>query len=118
LSTADELRLRLHWAAILCGRIRADLAVTGGVHTGRDVLKVIMAGGSAAMMTSALLRHGVEHLSVVLQEVRDWMAEHEYESLHLMHGSMSFRSVPNPSAFERANYMKVLRAHALDPTES
>ncbi len=114
LSTAEELRLRLHWTAILHGRIRADLAVTGGVHTGRDVLKVIVAGGSVAMMTSALLRHGVEHLSVVLREMRDWMTEHEFESLREWHGSMSFRSVPNPSVFERANYMKVLRAHALD----
>jgi dihydroorotate dehydrogenase (fumarate) len=113
LSTTDELRLRLHWTAILFGRIRADLAVTGGVHTGRDVLKVAMAGGSVAMMTSALLRHGVEHLSSVLREMCDWMSEHEYHSLRMMRGSMSFRSVPDPSAYERANYMKVLRAHAL-----
>jgi dihydroorotate dehydrogenase (fumarate) len=117
LSTADELRLRLHWVAILHGRIHADLAVTGGVHTGRDVLKVMMAGGSVAMMTSALLRHGVEHLGVVLEEMRDWMTEHEYHSLRMMHGCMSFRSVPNPSAYERANYLKVLRAHALDSME-
>ncbi len=113
LSTTDELRLRLHWTAILHGRIRADLAVTGGVHTGRDVLKVMMAGGRVAMMTTALLRHGVEHLSATLAEMCDWMSEHDYHSLRMMHGSMSFRSVPDPSTYERANYLKVLRAHAL-----
>jgi dihydroorotate dehydrogenase (fumarate) len=113
LSAADELRLRLHWAAILWGRVQADLAVTGGVHTGKDVLKVVMAGGSVAMMTSALLRFGVEHLTAVVAEMRDWMVEHEYPSLRVMHGSMSFRSVANPAAYERANYMKVLRSHAL-----
>jgi dihydroorotate dehydrogenase (fumarate) len=117
LSTTDELRLRLHWTAILHGRVAADLAVTGGVHTGRDVLKVTMAGGSVAMMTSALLRHGVEHVVTVLDEVRDWMKEHDYHSLRMMRGCMSFRSVPDPSAYERANYMKVLRAHALYRTE-
>jgi dihydroorotate dehydrogenase (fumarate) len=117
LSTADELRLRLHWAAILHGRVRADLAVTGGVHTGRDVLKVVMAGGRVAMMTSALLRHGVEHLSSVLAEMQAWMEEHEYHSVRMMHGCMSFRSVPNPSAYERANYMKVLRAHGMNQIE-
>ena len=117
LSTTEELRLRLHWAAILSGRVKADLAVTGGVHTAADVLKVILAGGSVAMMTSALLRHGVEHLAVVLAEMRDWLVEHEYHSLRTMRGSMSFRSVANASAYERANYMKVLRAHSLFPPE-
>lgn len=117
LSTTDELRLRLHWVALLYGRVHADLAITGGVHTAHDILKTIMAGGNVAMMTSALLRHGVDHLSGVLQGVRDWMTEHEYASIRMMRGSMSFRSVANPGAFERANYMKVLRAHALFPQE-
>jgi dihydroorotate dehydrogenase (fumarate) len=81
------------------------------------VVKVMMAGGSVAMMTSALLRHGVEHLSATLAQVCDWMSEHDYHSLRTMRGSMSFRSVPDPSAYERANYMKVLRTHALYRTE-
>jgi dihydroorotate dehydrogenase (fumarate) len=115
LSTADELRLRLHWVAIVHGHVGCDLAVTGGVHTAHDVLKVLMAGGAVAMMTSALLRHGVEHLAGVLDGVRDWMREHEYTSAAQMRGSMSFRAVANPAAFERANYLKVLRAHALYP---
>ncbi|MFO0876731.1 MAG: dihydroorotate dehydrogenase-like protein [Gemmataceae bacterium] len=117
LSNTDELRLRLHWVALLFGRIQADLAVTGGVHNARDVLKSIMAGANVAMMTSALLRHGIEHLNSVLQGVHDWMADQEYSSIRTMQGSMSFRSVANPAAYERANYMKVLRAHAMFPQE-
>jgi len=117
LSVAEELRLRLHWVAILHGHVKADLAVTGGVHTSADALKAMMAGASVAMMTSALLRHGVEHLAGVLAGMRDWMVEHEYPSVRAMRGSTSFRAVANPSAFERANYLEVLRAHALFPRE-
>jgi dihydroorotate dehydrogenase (fumarate) len=117
LSTVEELRLRIHWVAILYKRIHGDLAVTGGVHSPQDVLKVVMAGGAVAMMTSALLRHGIEHLSSVLEGVRTWMADHEYDSIKMMRGSMSFQSVANPGAYERANYLKVLRAHALFPQE-
>lgn len=116
LSTADELRLRLHWVALLDGNVEADLAVTGGVHTARDVLKCVLAGASVAMMTSALLRHGIEHLKEVVAGVHDWMSENEYQSIRMMRGSMSFRAVPNPGVFERANYMKVLRAHSLHPS--
>jgi len=115
LSTSHELRLRLRWVAILYGTIAADLAVTGGVHTAEDVLKVMMAGARAAMMTSALLRNGIGHLSRVLTDLVAWMEEHEYESIRQMQGSMSQRSVAEPAAFERANYMKVLRSYALRP---
>jgi dihydroorotate dehydrogenase (fumarate) len=113
LSTPEELLLRLHWVAILYGQVRGDLAVTGGVHSGRDVIKVLLAGGRVAMMTSALLRHGVDHLTRVLEEMQTWLEEHEYESVAQLRGSMSVRRVPNPSAFLRGNYMKVLRSHAL-----
>ena len=113
LSSSDELLLRLHWIAILHGHVRADLAVTGGVHTARDVLKAMMAGARVAMMTSALLQHGIAHLAAVRAGVLDWMDEHEYESIRQMQGSMSFRSVREPAAFERANYMKVLSSYAL-----
>jgi dihydroorotate dehydrogenase (fumarate) len=114
LSTAEELRLRLHWVAILEGRVQADLAVTGGVHTVHDVLKSLLAGASIAMMTSALLRHGIEYLAEVLAGLRDWMSEHEYRSVRMMQGAMSFRAVTDPAVFERANYLKVLRGGALD----
>jgi dihydroorotate dehydrogenase (fumarate) len=113
LSTPDELLLRLHWIAILHGQISADLAVTGGVHTGSDVLKAMMAGARVAMTTSALLQHGVSWLATILAELTTWMEENEYSSIRQMQGSMSMRSVGDPAAFERANYMKVLRSYSL-----
>jgi len=113
LSSSYELLLRLHWTAILYGHVRADLAVTGGVHTAEDVLKAMMAGARVAMMTSALLQRGIEHLGVVRDGLLAWMEAREYESIRQMQGSMSYRSVREPSAFERANYMKVLSSYAL-----
>lgn len=111
LSTSSELRLRLRWVAMLYGRVKADLAVTGGVHTAEDVLKSMMAGARIAMMTSVLLHHGIDHLRGVLVDLTKWMEEHEYVSIQQMQGSMSQKSVANPAAFERANYMKVLRSY-------
>jgi dihydroorotate dehydrogenase (fumarate) len=113
LSHSEELLLRLHWVAILLSRVKADLAVTGGVHTAQDVLKSMMAGANVAMMASALLRNGIGHAASVLKELTRWMEEHEYESIQQMRGSMSHRSVPNPAAFERGNYMRVLSSYAL-----
>jgi dihydroorotate dehydrogenase (fumarate) len=113
LSTPHELLLRLNWVAVLYGKIRADMAVTGGVHTGVDVLKSMMAGARVAMMTSALLKSGIGHLATVLAELLKWMEEHEYESIQQMQGSMSQRAVADPSAFQRANYVKVLSSYAL-----
>ncbi len=108
LSDSRELRLRLRWAAILYGVIKADMAITGGVHTSEDVIKSMMAGASVAMLTSALLKHGIDHLTVVRDGVAQWMKEHEYESIEQMRGSMSQKKCPEPAAFERANYMKIL----------
>lgn len=109
LSHSDELLTRLHWVGVAYGRVALDLAVTGGVHTARDVVKCVMAGASGVMLTSALLRHGVGHLSHVLADLRHWMAEKEYESVAQMRGALSLQKVPDPSAFERGNYMRVLR---------
>jgi dihydroorotate dehydrogenase (fumarate) len=111
LSDSNELRMRLHWVAILFGRIEADLAITGGIHTAKDVVKAMMAGARVAMMTSALLKFGIGHVSKVLFDLTDWLAEHEYESITQMQGSMSYRSVPNVDAYERANYMRVLSSY-------
>ncbi|MBI4788206.1 MAG: dihydroorotate dehydrogenase-like protein [Chloroflexi bacterium] len=111
LSTSSELLLRLRWAAILYGRVQADLAITGGVHTATDVLKTMMAGANVAMMTSALLERGIDHLRVVLADLVRWMEEREYVSIQQMRGSMSQRAVAHPAAFERANYMKMLQAY-------
>jgi dihydroorotate dehydrogenase (fumarate) len=113
LSQSSELLLRLHWVAVLYGCIAADLAVTGGVHSGRDVLKAMMAGARVAMMTSALLKHGIGHLRTVRAEIITWMDEHEYESIQQMQGSMARRAVSDTSAFDRANYMRVLSSYAL-----
>jgi len=113
LSQPYELLLRLHWVAVLYGRIQADLAVTGGVHEAPDVLKAMMTGANVAMMASALLKHGIPHLAKVRRELALWMNEHEYESIRQMRGSLSQRSAANPEAFERANYVKVLSSYAL-----
>jgi dihydroorotate dehydrogenase (fumarate) len=116
LSSPYELLLRLHWVAILYGRVKADMAVTGGVHSALDVLKAMMAGARVAMMTSALLRNGIEHLATVRADLEAWMQEHEYDSIRQMQGSMSQRSVAEPAAFVRANYMKMLSAHSMRPS--
>lgn len=108
LSSSDELPLRLNWVALLYGHLQADMAITGGVHTAEDVLKSMMAGAKAAMMTSALLQRGISWMGDVLQDLRAWMEVHEYESIRIMQGSLSRQKVSNPSAFERGNYMKVL----------
>ncbi len=113
LSTSYELLLRLHWVAILYGRIRPDMAVTGGVHTSYDVLKAMMAGARVAMMTSALLKRGIPYIATVLDELKTWMEEHEYESIKQMQGSMSQKSVADPKSFLRANYLKVLSSYRL-----
>jgi dihydroorotate dehydrogenase (fumarate) len=112
LSTSEELRLRLHWVAILCGRIRPDLAITGGVHTFEDVLKGIMAGAKITMMTSALLRNGIAHITRVKNQVTEWMEEHEYESVRQMCGSMNALAVADPALYGRANYVHLLSSYA------
>ncbi len=113
LSRPEELLIRLHWTAILYGTLRAELAVTGGVHTAQDVLKSIMAGAQVAMMTSALLVNGIPYLAALQSDLLHWMEEHEYESIWQMRGSLSRQSVPNPAAFERGNYIKTLSSYTL-----
>jgi dihydroorotate dehydrogenase (fumarate) len=110
LSTPQAMRLPLRWIAILYGKIKADLAATSGIYTASDVLKMLMAGANVTMMTSALLRHGVRHISKVLEEMIVWMEAHEYESVKMMQGSMSQKAVAEPAAFERANYIKALHS--------
>jgi dihydroorotate dehydrogenase (fumarate) len=111
LSTSNELQLRLHWVALLSRTIRAELAITGGVHTPEDVLKGIMAGAQVVMMTSALLKNGIGHLREVEAGLVRWMDQHEYESIRQMRGSMNATAVAEPAAFERANYIKVLGSY-------
>jgi len=111
LSRSNEIKLRLHWTAILFGKIKADMAITGGVHTAEDVVKSMMAGAKVAMTTSALLEHGIDYLKPLTADLTKWLEEHEYESIQQMQGSMSHKNVAHPAAFERANYMKVLSSY-------
>jgi dihydroorotate dehydrogenase (fumarate) len=110
LSTSNDLRLPLRWIAILYSQIKADLALTSGIHTAEDVVKACMAGASVTMITSELLEKGIKRLPILLSEVEEWMTNHEYESVKQMQGSLSQKSVKEPAAFERANYMKVLNS--------
>lgn len=111
LSTPFEMRLPLRWIAILYGNINASLAATTGIATGRDAIKAIMAGADVAQMCSVLLRKGAGELDRMLKDMHAWMEEKEYESVAQMRGSMSQRSVADPAAFERANYMKTLNSY-------
>jgi len=114
LSDSHELLLRIRWAAILFGRIRADIAITGGIHDAKDLIKGLMAGARVGMMTSGLLRHGPGYAGAVLHALEAWLDSHDYVSVAQMVGSMSQRNVAEPAAFERANYLKVLGSYVLD----
>jgi dihydroorotate dehydrogenase (fumarate) len=99
LSDSSDLLMRLRWVAILYKRIKADLAITGGVHSADDVIKAMMAGSKVAMMASALLSGGIGQLEKVLGDVREWLVTHEYEGIKQMQGSMSQQNVTEPAAF-------------------
>jgi len=113
LSTSDELRLRLHAVALLSSRLELDLAITGGVHTGDDAVKGILAGAHVVMLTSALLKHGIPHLREVMTGLVRWMEQHEYDSVSQMRGAMNAGAVAEPEVFQRANYLKVLGSYDL-----
>ena len=109
LSTPQALRLPLTWIGILFGRVKANLAATSGVHNTEDVIKLIMVGANVTMLCSALIRNGVNHLRHIERGLREWMEEHEYESVQQMRGSMSQLRCPDPGAFERAQYMRAVK---------
>ncbi len=111
LSTPMAMRLPLRWIAILRGRVRANLAGTSGIHRASDVIKMLMAGADATLLCSALLRHGIEHIGVIERELKAWMEEHDYESVAQLQGSMSQENCPDPSAFERAQYMRAISSY-------
>lgn len=110
LSDSGELLLRLRWLAILSSQLGVSLACSGGVHSGTDVIKAVMCGASGVQMVSALLRNGPEHLRLVLRQVEEWLVKHEYHSLHQMQGSMNLGHCPDPQAYERGNYMRILQS--------
>jgi len=108
LSSPFDGRLPLTWIGLLKGRIKADLAATRGVHTGKDAIKMLLAGANVVMTTSALLKNGIDHLKTMEEQMVKWLEEKEYESVKQMIGSMSQEKVADQSAFERAQYMKAL----------
>ncbi len=110
LSTNWEMRLPLRWIAILYGQVKSSLAATSGITSHEDVLKVLMAGADVAMIASELLRNGLGKVGDILKGMENWMKENEYSSVSMMKGSMSQKSVAEPAAFERANYMKMLQS--------
>ncbi len=111
LSQPQALRLPLRWIAILYGRLSADFAATSGIHTVQDVLKMLMVGANITMMCSALLVNGIDHIQVIERQLREWMEDHEYISVRQMQGSMSQQHCANPSAFERAHYMRAVQSY-------
>lgn len=111
LSGNAEMLLPLRWISIMYGRIPADFALTTGVQSGTDILKSMMAGAKVTMVASEFLRKGPERATEMIDSVKLWMEEHEYDSIEQMQGSMSQKSVGDPAAFERANYMKVLSSY-------
>jgi dihydroorotate dehydrogenase (fumarate) len=110
LSSSVELRLPLRWIAILHGKVKASLAATTGIHTAEDVIKMVMVGADVTMLASALLKKGIGHIHEILDGVKTWMEEHNYDSISSMKGSMSSKSIADPAAFERANYIKTLQS--------
>ena len=117
LSAPGEMRLPLRWIAMLHGRIRASLAATSCIHRGTDALKMLMAGADVTMLCSVLLRHGIGQLTVIEREMREWMVAHEYESVGQLKGILSQKNCADPSAFERAQYMRAVAIErAIQPT--
>jgi len=110
LSSSYESRLPLRWIAILRDQIKVSLAASSGIHTAEDVIKLLMVGADVTMLTSAILKSGPEKFREIRENMIKWMEDHEYQSVEQMKGSMSYKSVAEPAAFERANYIKVLQS--------
>jgi len=107
-STPMAMRLPLRWVAILHGRVKASLAATSGIHRATDAIKMLMVGADVTQLCSVLMRHGVKHIAVIDRELRLWLEQHEYESLAQLKGSLSQKNCDDPSAYERAQYMRAL----------
>jgi dihydroorotate dehydrogenase (fumarate) len=114
LSHSPELRLRLRWLAMLSGQLPLDLSVSGGVHTGLDLAKSLMAGADSVQIVSSLLLNGPQKIGESLKEFTEWMEEKEYTSLDELRGCMNYQRCPDPEALERANYMRVLKSFRAD----
>lgn len=113
LSQSNAMRLPMRWIAILKDQIKADLAATSGIHTGTDVIKMLMVGANVTMLCSSLLKHGINHVKNIEDHMKQWMREHDYKSVSEMQGSMSQQRTGDPSSFERAQYMKAITKYQL-----
>ena len=109
LSSSAELDLRLRGTAVLSGRVKASLGITGGVHTAVDVIKSTMAGAHAVQLVSALMRHGPRYLRTLRTELEAWMLANEWSSLTEMRGNMSFQKIPNPAIYERETFRRMFQ---------
>jgi dihydroorotate dehydrogenase (fumarate) len=107
-SSDEELKLPLRWVALLYGRVKADLALNTGVHSGLDAAKALLAGAQIVQVASALLENGIPYLSTMLRELEGWMEAQGYEKLDDFRGKLSQKKVDDPFAFERAQYVKLL----------
>lgn len=112
LSSSAEALLRIRWTALLYGRTKLSLAVTGGFHETPDILKALLAGADVVQLCSVLLKQGVGRLTEILAEMEQWLAEHDYESVKQLKGSVSQQHAIDPSAYERANYVQVLDSYS------
>ncbi len=111
LSTPQDLRLPMRWIAILYGRISADLAATSGIHKANDAIKMLMAGANVTQLVSVLLRHGIEQITTIENQMKEWLIDREYESLSQLRGSMSQLNCPDRDLFERVQYVKALQTY-------
>jgi dihydroorotate dehydrogenase (fumarate) len=111
LSTPADMRLPLHWIGILYGKLRASLAATSGIYQGQDVIKLVMAGADVTMLCSALMRHGITHIQRIEMDMVAWLEQHQHKSLTEIKGIMSQQNCPDPSAFERAQYVRGLSSY-------
>jgi dihydroorotate dehydrogenase (fumarate) len=111
LSSSNELLLPLRWIAILHGRVKASLAATGGIHDAAGLLKTLLAGADVGMIASVLYQKGTQQVGNILAGMQQWMGENEYASVEQLKGSMSLENCPDPSAFQRGNYMKTLTSY-------
>jgi len=117
LSTPMAMRVPLRWVAILHGHIKASIGATSGIHRAPDALKMLMAGADVTMLCSVLIRHGIKQIGVIEEEMVRWMEEHEYESVEQLKGSLSQKNCEDPSAFERAQYMRAIASYPVPPTQ-
>ena len=105
------MRLPLRWIGILYGRVRANLAASGGIHRGSDAVKMLLAGADVTMLCSVLLRHGIEDIRVLERELGEWLERNRHESIEAVKGLVSHKNCSNPSAFERAHYARALDSY-------